>query len=648
MSRTVLKERVFTPTGHSLGSFSAVDLEPFDMTYIESDEPQEQQQQGGQKGSKKRVPDPVDNDRLQPENNGEDNKNQDGGTDPFSNGGDNDNKKDDSVPDSWDPNGNDIDDEEQYNNPNRQDNQETQQGGQTSQGSGGESQQQSDSQDSDSDTQDGQQQQGGQQGDSQGGQQSNPEGESPNPEDYESIRDKAEDISNDIDSQVDNDEIKNEKDLQNAVDKAIDDVAEELSKETGLSKDTIKDIINDELKDYIEDMKDEIRNKSENSSDSDSDSDGDEDSDSDSDSDSNKKSGKDSKQSSSSSTPKGGTEDGGGNNSSMRKGLEKLFDDDEEEDDEPSEKSELEKAIEKANNSRSTAEKQKEDDDKKFEEETRQTRQNKSQSEIREEEKQTSGMIRDAIGEAKKELAERKQKGEIKDDEDSEMDTLFRTGASKITNVGNGKMAQDWRSKLERILSMASGVKITMNPNLINKRIENAPPGREDIVPEISNMAILVDMSGSMGAQQFKQVILHIDTILKAKKLGHVKFHILGWGSSSWQNVAATYTKCKGKDLKRTMISKFSDASGGTCLVPGIQVAAKLLKKPDAIMIFTDAGLADTDQVASDPICQRFMKKHKKRLIWVLTHNADMGKFKRADPYAYSHDMYVKFKNTKS
>ena len=65
MAKKQLKKRIFVPTGNDLGEFTIFDLQPVDITFVDSDD-NSQQSSGDSKmgGSNSSIPDPVDNNPL--------------------------------------------------------------------------------------------------------------------------------------------------------------------------------------------------------------------------------------------------------------------------------------------------------------------------------------------------------------------------------------------------------------------------------------------------------------------------------------------------------------------------------------------------------------------------------------------------------
>lgn len=110
-------------------------------------------------------------------------------------------------------------------------------------------------------------------------------------------------------------------------------------------------------------------------------------------------------------------------------------------------------------------------------------------------------VVEKMVREASKRMQEEIDKDEtLADTNKTSLDNYKDFGAGTMTTLFKGNsMVADWKAKLEKLFRKALGQRITMNPNMINKRIEDAPPGREDIETQMIKVAVLIDCSGSMG-----------------------------------------------------------------------------------------------------------------------------------------------------
>lgn len=590
MSRVVLKERVFTPVGRTLGTFSAVDLESFDLQYTDSDEPSKQG--GGQQQSeKRRVPDPKDNNKLSPIDEPE-NRGSQGGSDSLANQGDEEDKGRYQKPDEYDRYGEDIDSED-WDNPNNK-KEDTEGGGFGSseddgsqeQGSSG-NEQGEDSGDTSSNGQDGGSDSGSESegGETDGGQMSSSDGDTKG------------NFSNG-------------------------------SGESGNSGggDTLQE---------------EDGSDSQNGQSGDDEQEGQEGSDNGGSSGQGSSSGSSSQRSDEKST--------GGMGNSSRNFWDDLDEDDfGEGTDEPSE---LDKAIDKMNKSQTGSEKKMREAEKSLEKAEQEQEKDLTESEKRDKLNKAKDTISQAAqssrnldsGDSDDENSRRNSRY---DDDDDENDVLSKLGAGELTSLVQNKMKSGWKKILEKLLDNALGIDIIHNPNLINKKIEDAPPGREDDTSKLANIVVLVDCSPSMGSHKFKQVVAHIDTMVSAKRLGDVRFHIMGWNSMSKNEVLATYKKVKGRQFSKTVLANYNKTGGGTYIEHAIEAAMEKVKKPDAIMIFTDGEIYDSHNLREkNKVVDRFFRVFKKRIIWVLTADANVNdRLKAIDPYSIAHKQYIKFK----
>lgn len=589
MGRMILKERVFSPTGRTLGSFSAVDLEPFDLQYTESDAPSPEEGQQGS-GGRKRVPDPVDNDPLKPITS-PDSSNNKSGVDPFKQNNQGDGEG--SPPDKWDIEGNDIDDEEQM--------------GQLpeppAESLGGGGQGDGEAPDSDEDWGGGGSEdntpQRGQNGGNQGGQQGNPQGG-----------------DGDGGSEGEPGEDGGDQGGQGGSSSGGEGSNGQGDQDGG-GQDS--------------DQGGQDGNQGQNG---------------------NQPGGQGGQGSQGEQGSPGGpapggyseSEDGYGEN---RETISKMLEDDMAED-EDEDSSDMANALKRMDSERSEVAKAKEAVDQEI---AKEEKEKKRQPMSKEEAQAAKDIVSDAVKRSKEEKLRRTQQG-IKgnrsgDDaggyEDVEDAILSALGAGAMTSLFNPAMKSDWRAQLDKVFDQATGMEIITNPNLINKKIENAPPGREDDLPAIDKILVLLDCSGSMGYDAFKQVVAHVDTMLKVRKMNNTTFHIICWGDGSVKAVCDTHMKVKGKAFKKTMMGLHAK-SWGTAIGPAFKAASQLVKQPDAILVFTDMGIGDSYS-NTDPIVSKYMKKNKKKIIYILTHDASMGQLKAFDPYAYNKKQWIKFKN---
>nr|DAY36344.1 MAG TPA: hypothetical protein [Bacteriophage sp.] len=254
------------------------------------------------------------------------------------------------------------------------------------------------------------------------------------------------------------------------------------------------------------------------------------------------------------------------------------------------------------------------------------------------------GVVDKIVREAAKRMQEELDKDEtLANTNQQSLDNYKDFGAATMTTLFKGNsMVADWKAKLEKLFRKALGQRITMNPNMINKRIEDAPPGREDIETQMVKVAVLIDCSGSMGSGAFKKVIMQMDAMIKAdKQMRNVLFYIIPFEAWSAAECVKRMVKCKGTKLKAELM-KFK-AEGGTDIVPGVHAMMKKVKNPDSIIILSDC-VVTASRTVSDPTYQKWLKKYRDRIIWVLTSKRDISYMSAIDSYAKKQDRYVVFK----
>lgn len=228
------------------------------------------------------------------------------------------------------------------------------------------------------------------------------------------------------------------------------------------------------------------------------------------------------------------------------------------------------------------------------------------------------------------------------EDEDLENEILSSIGGSSLTKNISFKGVKDWKKKLERLLDSALGFDIQTDPNKINKKVADAPPGVEEMYPEIKNIAVLLDCSGSMGVGEFVKVVNHLNNLCAARKMNKTYFHLVCWGTSNRKEVSNNYWKVKGpKAFFSCIKSNGAERGWGTELCPAIDVVATKSKKFDVIIIMTDGEIHD--YTISDDT-KRFFKKYKERVIWALTGSGGISKVKKFDPTCVSKERVVIFK----
>jgi surface protein len=552
MAKKQLKKRIFVPTGNDLGEFTIFDLQPVDVTFVDSDDNSQQSSSGDSKmgGSNSSIPDPVDNNPLGKSNSDNSNGSQgsSGGKDanPYASSSENKpndefSKQDRDLDNDLYGEDLDTDREEQSNNNN-------------SDGEGGSS--------GDSGS--------GESGGSSGGMTS--EDNSYAPPNYDGSSNMGDDSSS-LDSTSEMEDALN-KEQENMSDTAKERVSEVSGEGSQSSTSQTEDNSNQQSGD-----------KSQNGGQS--------------------QSGDNSQQ--------GGSSDSQGGEGSQSQ------------DSQAGSGSRGDKA-EKGN---------KPNDDFKKAHDTKGNDLDDTDG---------KGVVDKIVREAAKRMQEELDKDEtLANTNQQSLDNYKDFGAGTMTTLFKGNsMVADWKAKLEKLFRKALGQHITMNPNMINKRIEDAPPGREDIETQMVKVAVLIDCSGSMGSGAFKKVIMQMDAMIKAdKQMRNVLFYIIPFEAWSVAECVKRMVKCKGTKLKAELM-KFK-AEGGTDIVPGVHAMMKKVKNPDSIIILSDC-VVTASRTVSDPTYQKWLKKYRDRIIWVLTSKRDISYMSAIDSFAKKQDRYVVFK----
>lgn len=566
MAKKQLKKRIFVPTGNDLGEFTIFDLQPVDITFVDSDDNSQQSGSGDSKmgGSNSSIPDPVDNNPLSKGSSDNSNGSQgsNGGKDanPYANNSGDNNSSDEFSKQDRDLDndlyGEDLDtDREEQSNNNNSDGE----GGSSGDSGGGES------------------------GGSSGGMTS--EDNSYAPPNYDGSSNMGDDSSS-LDS--------------------TSEMEDALNKEQENMSDTAKERAS------------EVSGDGSQSSNSNQQSD-------DKSQDGGKSQSGDSQSSQSSDSQSGDNSLSGDNSQKGDSSNSQGSDGSQSQDSQAGSGSRGDKA-EKGN---------KPNDDFKKAHDTKGNDLDDTDG---------KGVVDKIVREAAKRMQDELDKDEtLANTNQQSLDNYKDFGAGTMTTLFKGNsMVADWKAKLEKLFRKALGQRITMNPNMINKRIEDAPPGREDIETQMIKVAVLIDCSGSMGSGAFKKVIMQMDAMIKAdKQMRNVLFYIIPFEAWSAAECVKRMVKCKGTKLKAELM-KFK-AEGGTNIVPGVHAMMKKVKNPDSIIVLSDCGVTASTTI-SDSTYQKWLKKYRDRIIWVLTSKRDISYMSAIDPYAKKQDRYVVFK----
>lgn len=204
-----------------------------------------------------------------------------------------------------------------------------------------------------------------------------------------------------------------------------------------------------------------------------------------------------------------------------------------------------------------------------------------------------------------------------KDERVSNSEVANSMGLKNIIRVKDNTAVKMWEKTLHSILKRALGTSVSFNPNLINKRVPDAPPGRESSQKSMRQVYILLDCSASMGADKFKKAILSINDFIKQsrKDLSKVEFVVIPWGDS-YLNVKDYLVRLNINNFKR--ILSIDSMGWSTFIVPALNYIKRRANRADLIMILTDAQIFDYTE-ASTGAYKSFFTNNKQRIVWIVT-----------------------------
>lgn len=582
MAKKQLKKRIFVPTGNDLGEFTIFDLQPVDVTFVDSDEPNQSQDNNKKMGSSQSsIPDPVDNNPL---NKGsQDNSSSSGGgngqkdENPYATNSGNNNNSDDFAKQDRDINndlyGEDLDTDSGEQTP------------QSNDGGDGE----------------------GSSGDGESGSGSSGVGGSDDnsfaPPNYDSSSNMGDDSS--------------------SVGNTTSEMEDALNKEQDNMSDTAKERMN------------EVSGQNNNSSDDKGSQGGSDTSQGDN---SQGEDGSNSSKSNNSGDSQDNNSQQGNSGSNSDSSNSQSNDSSDSQSSDSQSNSSQDSSKSSGGDSKGGSGNNKSDNDFKKAHDTKGNDLDDTKG---------KEVVEKMVREASKRMQEEIDKDEtLADTNKSSLDNYKDFGAGTMTTLFKGNsMVADWKAKLEKLFRKALGQRITMNPNMINKRIEDAPPGREDIETQMIKVAVIIDCSGSMGSGAFKKVIMQMDAMIKAdKQMRNVLFYIIPFETWNANDCIKKMVKCKGTRLKSELMQ--FKAEGGTNIVPAIQALMRKVKNPDSIIVLSDCGVNSVSATVSDPTYQKCLKKYRDRIIWVLTSKRDISDMNAIDPYAKKQDRYVVFKGS--
>ena len=250
-------------------------------------------------------------------------------------------------------------------------------------------------------------------------------------------------------------------------------------------------------------------------------------------------------------------------------------------------------------------------------------------------------MVRDASKKVQEELDKDETLANTNSDS---LDNYKDFGAGAMTTLFKSTgMVADWKVKLNKLFRMALGQRVFMNPDMINKRIEDAPPGREDIESTMIKVGILLDCSSSMGGSAFKKVITQMDAMIRADKgMKKVQFYIMPFSEWSVEESIKLMKRCKGTQLKQTLLT--FGPKGSTYITNAVEALMRKIKNPDTVIVMSDCEIWDDDAFARNSYCKKLVTKFRKRLIWVMPSKSGLGYMAKFDKFAKKEDRYLVFK----
>ena len=182
------------------------------------------------------------------------------------------------------------------------------------------------------------------------------------------------------------------------------------------------------------------------------------------------------------------------------------------------------------------------------------------------------------------------------------------TDLMSLKGKKNGSSQKAYKAFIKKTLLKAIGYTDEYSVNTASARIEGEF-GREIDVPSIKRIGLLVDCSGSQGADKYIAFLEGIEEFANlVKKVGNkVEVNVVYWGSS---RVTKKYKL--DKTLRQKLLSD-SPQLGGTYLNLAFEGAAEL-PKSEAYIVLTDGELNDTPST----ITKNFIKKNSKRIYWIF------------------------------
>ena len=216
---------------------------------------------------------------------------------------------------------------------------------------------------------------------------------------------------------------------------------------------------------------------------------------------------------------------------------------------------------------------------------------------------------------------------------------LNSTGMGSLIRIRDTQAAKSWEISLKRALKKALGTTISYNPNLINKRIPDAPPGKETSKRAMKEIIVLLDCSASMGASKFKKALLSINEFLTSsrKELKKVDITVYSWGSSNIKDVQSSKMKLNINNFKR--ILTLDSYMPTTVISPVLEVIKRKARTADLIIILTDAEIFDYDNLAS---YKSLLTNNRNKILWIVTQDYNKEVLLEIDKTAYKDSRIIR------
>jgi hypothetical protein len=227
---------------------------------------------------------------------------------------------------------------------------------------------------------------------------------------------------------------------------------------------------------------------------------------------------------------------------------------------------------------------------------------------------------------------------------------LGAMGMASLTSLYRADEVQDWRRKLEKMLDDALDIEILIDPNVPNKKIEDAPPGVEFEYPRIKNIAILLDCSLSMGFIKFSDVCRHLQNLFAARNMTSTHFHVVPWGvtkrysgdNNPMKEIEARYETVVGH---KGLLAKLSTLKGdwnSTDITYPFMFLAEKLHVLDVIIVMTDGEYGESN--GDIDVVHKYIKRYQKKILWVFTADHLIAPTMSIDPSCKKFERTVVFK----